>query len=268
MKRSPFLHNALLRTKTLLNRSYAYTRALLRNRYAWGGLGILLVLVFTGYLLFNYLIMPAYTRYDVTVRVPDVRNRPFEEARQILTRQGLNVGQPEQRFNANYQPNVVLDQNPHPDASVKPGRLVYVTINTGSIPTVTVPRVEGLSLREARNRLLADGLEIEAEQPDSIPSPYSNTVTRQRPAAGTTVPRGSGITLWYSRGLGDRFVVVPDVTGMGVTEARQTLLRSNLRSVVLDLDESLGDPVILRQSREPGTHVREGFEIRLFTKEE
>ncbi|MCH8960545.1 MAG: PASTA domain-containing protein [Bacteroidetes bacterium] len=143
-----------------------------------------------------------------------------------------------------------------------------VTINSGEIPMVKIPRVEGMSLREARNRLLAQGLTIEAERADSIPSPYNNTVTRQHPPAGETVPEESGITLWYSRGLGDRYVVLPDVTGMTISEARRALLRRRLRAVVLDRSEGVDDPVVVRQSREPGTRVREGFELRLFTKEE
>ena len=82
------------------------------------------------------------------------------------------------------------------------------------------------------------------------------------------MPEESGVTLWYSRGLGDRYVVLPDVTGMTISEARRTLLRRRLRAVVLDRSEEVEDPVVLRQSREPGTRVREGFELRLFTKQE
>ncbi len=268
MKRSSFLHNWPGALKTAPKRSFRYLKALLGNRYFWAGLGLLVVVLFVFYLMFNHLIMPAYTRYNATVEVPDVRNRTMEEARQILTERGLGVGQPLQRFDRERQPNVVLDQSPPPNASVKPGRLIYVTVNVGTIPPVTVPRVEGLSLREARNRLLADGLTIEAERPDSVPSPYNNTVTRQEPRAGATVNQGDGVRLWYSTGLGQRTVLVPDVTGLTLSEAQQLLLRRNLRSVVLDRDENEDDPTIVRQSREPGTRVREGFELRLFTKEE
>lgn len=268
MKRSSFLHNWPGAIKALPKRSYRYLKGLLLNRYFWGGLGALIVVFLTFYLLFNHLIMPAYTRYNATVQVPDVSNRSIEEARQILTERGLGMGQPLQRFDRERQPNVILDQIPPPNAAVKPGRLIYVTVNAGTIPPVTVPRLEGLSLREARNRLQIDGLKIEAERPDSVPSPYKNTVTRQEPRAGATVKQGDGIKLWYSTGLGQRTVLVPDVTGMSLREAKQLLLRSNLRSVVLDRDENEDDPIIVRQSRDPGTHVREGFELRLFTKEE
>ena len=268
MKRSSFLHNWPGALKALPGRSYRYVKGLLRNRYFWGGLGILFVVLLAFYLLFNYLVMPAFTRYDAVVQVPDVRNRSMDEARQILTEHGLGVGQPLERFDRDRQPNVVLDQIPPPNASVKPGRLIYVTVNVGTIPPVTVPRVEGLSLREARNRLAADGLKVKAERPDSVPSPYSNTITRQEPRAGATVKLGDGVTLWYSTGLGDRTVLVPDVTGMTISEAQRLLLRRNLRSVVLDRDEDAEDPRIVRQSRDPGTRVREGFELRLFTKEE
>ena len=267
-KRSSFLHNWPDALKAFPKNSYRYVKEVLTNRYFWGGLGILIVALLAFYLLFNHLVMPAYTRYDAVVQVPDVRNLSMKEARQVLTERGLGVGQPLERFDRERRPNVILDQSPPPNAAVKPGRLIYVTVNVGTIPPVTVPRVEGLSLREARNRLAADGLKVKAERPDSVPSPYSNTITRQEPRAGATVKQGDGVTLWYSTGLGNRTVLVPDVTGMTVSQAQQLLLRRNLRSVVLDRDENVEDPTIVRQSRDPGTRVREGFELRLFTKEE
>ncbi len=267
-KRSSFLHNWPNALKAFPKNSYRYLKGLITNRYFWAGLGILTVVLLAFYLLFNHLFMPAYTRYDAVVQVPDVRNLSMQEARRILVERGLGVGDSLQRFDRERQPNVILDQSPPPNAAVKPGRLVYVTVNAGTIPPVTVPRVEGLSLREARNRLAADGLKVIAERPDSVPSPYSNTITRQEPQAGATVKQGDGVTLWYSTGLGSRTVLVPDVTGMTVSEAQRLLLRRNLRSVVLDRDEDAEDPTIVRQSRDPGTHVREGFELRLFTKDE
>ena len=101
--------------------------------------------------------------------------------------------------------------------------------------------------------------------PDSIPSPHANTITRQSPAAGTNVPAVTGVTLWYGTGLGDILVTVPDVTGQTVAEAKAELLELKLRSIVLG--EATGrdnDTIVLEQGTQPGTSVKQGFEIRLY----
>ena len=113
--------------------------------------------------------------------------------------------------------------------------------------------------------LVALGLRVAETLPDSIPHPHENTVTRQQPVPGDSLPQGASVRLWYSTGLGNSFASVPDVTGLTVREAQQALLENKLRSVVIGAreDEDLAEQVVQRQSREPGTRVLEGFEIRL-----
>lgn len=235
-------------------------RALLHNLYLWKGL--LLFVVITGilYVLFNYLLMPNYTRHGISVAVPDVLDFSFEAAAVVIEEKGLR---PEQVLlrKLNLAKNVVIDQNPSPNARVKPGRRIYLTVNSGDTTTVLVPKVEGFSVREARNRIGIQGLAVQDVLPDSIPSAHANTITKQSPVAGERVPPGALVTLWYSTGLGDRQVLVPDVMGMAAEEAQRFLLNLRLRSVVI------GDPtieqIVRSQSPLPGTSVREGFEIRL-----
>lgn len=235
------------------------------------GFGALFAVLLVVYVLFNALIMPTHTRHDATVRVPPVTEQPFAEAEQALTDLGLEVEQVAQRFNPELPRDVVVEQSPTKDALVKPGRRVYLTVNTGDIPKVQMPRVEEISLREAEAQIKALGLVVNDTRPDSIPSPYANTVTRQRPAPGEWIQKGESVTLWYSTGLGDRYVGIPDVTGLTVDEAKATLLNRKLRSVLLGQEsdyQGLGEATIVRQSPDPGTSVREGFEVRLYLKEE
>jgi len=223
------------------------------------------LLAISVYFLFDNGIMPAYTRHDVAISVPDVRHFPFHEASNILSAHNLRVEREEQRYNPSLDRDEVVDQKPPANASVKPGRRIYLTVNSGTIPMVLVPAVDNLSLREARNRMVTFGLTVSDEdvQPDSIPSPDPNTVTRQDPPAGTSVPQSSRVRLWYSTGLGDAYTTVPDVTGIEASRAQQFLLDRRIRSVIIG-----GDSLAVRkQSPEPGTRVREGFEVRLFTQQ-
>lgn len=256
--------------KRRLSDAGAYLRSLSRNMYFWGGLAAILAVLLVLFLVIDQLSLPSYTRQGTYVTVPSVLNQPIEQAEAELEERDLTVEHVVQRYNANFPRDVVIDQNPPPNAQVKPGRHVYVTVNSGQLNRVMLPDLQGLSLREAVNRLRSLGLEVSETVPDSIPAPNANTVTRQQPAAGDSLTEGSSVRLWYSTGLGRAYVTIPDVTGMSVEEAQQLLLESNLRYVVIGMEEGAApsEEVVQRQSREPGTSVREGFEIRLYLEEE
>lgn len=224
--------------------------------------------------------MPSYTRHDVSISVPNVESVPFEEAKTRLQKQDLQVQRQVGRYNPNVDQNVVVDQTPLPNAKVKPGRRVYLTVNSGEIPMVQIPDLNGMSVREAKNRISSLGLEVGRVQRDPIPSPYANTITKQRPVPGDSLQEGATVNLWYSTGLGETNVDIPNVVGETVAAARQRLLREQLRSVIVDT--TFEDPeaqsvesdtstvpetelYVRRQGRSPGTSVRAGTEIRLFT---
>lgn len=239
---------------------------LMRNRYFWGGLGAFLAVVLAFYFLIDRLLLPAYTRYDTALTVPDVIQLPYDQAARTLRQQDLEVEEVVQRFNPDLPRDVVIDQNPRANALVKPGRKIYLTVNSGQQKKVKVPSLKDLSLREAENRLIALGLRVAETVPDTIPHPHPNTITRQAPSAGDSLVAGGSVRLWYSTGLGNEFASVPDVTGLTVEEAQQVLIEHRLRSVVIGGGEE-EDPsaqTVRRQSREPGTRVPEGFEIRLY----
>lgn len=256
--------------KTRVGEAGRFLRSLIQNTYFWGGLVVLAGLVLVLYLVVDKVALPSYTRQGTSVTVPSVLNQPFEQAQLELEERDLTVERVVQRYNANFPRDVVIDQNPPPNAQVKPGRHVYITVNSGELNRVMVPDLQGLSLREAVNRLRSGGLQVSETLPDSIPAPNANTVTRQDPPPGDSLTEGSSMRLWYSTGLGQEYVTIPEVTGLTVSEASQELRESNLRFVVIGGEdgEEVSEETVQRQSREPGTRVREGFEIRLYLEEE
>lgn len=254
-------------------------RVLFRNGYFWGGLVVIAGLGFGAYVLIDGTIMPSYTRHDVSLQVPNVENRPFEEADSVLSERNLQVERQVGRYNPNVEHGVVVDQTPLPNSSVKPGRRVYLTVNAGEVPMVQIPDVTDMSVREAKNRISSVGLSVGTVQEDSVPSPYANTITKQSPRPGDSLRKGNSVNLWYSTGLGDTQVEVPNVVGWNVRDAQGFLRRKKLRSVVVDPSVSSESPTsdqttnrvqnrnlyVRRQGRAPGTSVRAGTEIRLFT---
>jgi len=243
-------------------------------------MGLLLALGLGVYFVVDGLIMPSYTRHDVAVRVPNVESQPFEQARTAMQEKGLEVRREVGRYNPNVAEGIVVDQTPLPTTTVKPGRRIYLTVNSGEVPMTKIPDLSGVSVREAENRVSSAGLTVGRVQPDSVPSPYPNTITRQAPPPGDSVRQGTTVDLWYSTGLGDTRVEVPSVVGRTVADARQVLLNRKLRSVVVDTtgassDSARGGPdslraarknpqFVRRQGRSPGSRVRTGTQIRLF----
>ncbi len=256
-------------------------RTLLRNTYFWGGLGGLLLLGVGAYFLVDALLMPTYTRHGVSVQVPNVESQSFLKAKKRIETQDLQVKREVGRFNPNVPRETVVDQNPPPHAGVKPGRRVYLTVNAGKAPVVSIPDLNGISVREAKNRVSALGLAVGTVEPDSLPSPYPNTITRQRPEPGDSLKMGGTVDLWYSTGLGTDTVQVPSIAGRTVERARRLLRARQLRAIVLDprtadpsgaptqpSDTSSSRRFVQRQGRAPTTKVRAGTEIRLFTTDD
>lgn len=268
---------SVMNLRPALKSAQLWLRALARNRYFWGGIGGLFLLGLLAYVLVNSVIMPSYTRQEAAIRVPNVEGQPFEKAKEQLQKNEFQVRREVGRYNPRVDPSTVVDQNPPPKSDVKPGRRVYLTVNASDVPMVSIPDLNGISVREAKNRVSSLGLTVDTVMADTIPAPYRNTVTRQRPQPGDSLQRGEGVTLWYSTGLAQDSVEVPDVVGRTVDEAQAVLLDRRLRSIVVDSrgasendqntaaeDTSDTTLYVRRQGRSPQATVRAGTEIRLF----
>lgn len=258
-----------------------WLRTLIRNTYFWGGIGGLLLLGGAAYFLVDAVLMPSYTRHGVSVQVPDVEDQSFLDAKTRVENRDLQVRRQVGRFNPNVPREAVVDQNPPPNSNVKPGRRVYLTVNAGEAPTLSIPDLNGISVREAKNRISSLGLNVGTVEPDSLPSPYPNTITRQRPEPGDSLKSGGTVDLWYSTGLGTDTVQVPSIVGRTVEQARGRLQSRRLRAIVVDprttespapprpsADTSSSRRFVQRQGRPPDAEVRAGTEIRLFTTED
>lgn len=240
-------------------RSWAWLAPVLKTRQFWLGGLIALTGLSVTYLLFDRLVMPTYTRQGIEVIVPEVRELPFDEAVRLVEGRGLRAERRDQPFNPGFTRHVVLDQNPAPNAAVKPGRRVYLYVNTGTERTVTMLEVRTLTERVARAELAELGLVHVETRVDDRPSPYAGTITRQQPESGAAVRTSETVTLWVSPGLGDQTVEVPDVRGLAFPDALAALERAGLW---VDPTRAVSG-TITRQ--EPAAHalVQQGTEVRL-----
>jgi hypothetical protein len=191
----------------------------------------ILVLVLVGaatLLLADTLVMPIYTNYDEGITVPDITKKSLAEAQAQLTDYGLRYEVVDRRSHSAYPADYVIDQTPTAMQIVKPNRKIYLTVNTATQPTVIVPEVINLSLRNAEIQLQNYGLKKGVISYAS--SRFKNSVLRQSIQPGKRVPKGTVVDLTVSDGLGVKQVAIPDIIGLRLPKAQQKLREVGLRS--------------------------------------
>ena len=178
-------------------------------------------------LLFDKVLMPVYTNYNEGVTVPDVTRISLDEAEELLTSYGLRFEVADRRANSAFPGNYVIDQAPSAEVIVKPNRKIYLTVNAATKPTVKVPNVVNLSLRNAQIQLQNYGLEVGSISYES--SRFKNAVLRQSISEGSVVEKGTTINLVISDGLGDKIVKIPEIVGLRLPDAQLKLREIGLR---------------------------------------
>jgi beta-lactam-binding protein with PASTA domain/predicted Ser/Thr protein kinase len=192
-------------------------------------------------------------------RVPDVVGKRSGTAAQILQNRGFEVDVvpiqsdtvPEDR---------VAGQRPEPGTEADEGSLVTITVSSGP-GEAAVPIVQGLPADEAADRLREAGFKSEqrGEFSDSV---RSGRVIETTPPEGTTLRRGSTVTLVVSRGR--EKVAVPDLQGRSREEAERLLREAELEPAVTEREDEAADPgTVLEQDPAAGTRVAKGRTVEL-----
>lgn len=215
----------------------------------------------------NSYIMPAYTNYNEGLTVPDITKMEVEQATQRLEEIGLRYEVVERRANDLYPPNYVLDQAPEGRSIVKPNRKIYLTVNSSVTPTIEVPEVVDLSLRNAQIQLQSQGLEVGAI--DYASSRFQNTVLSQSIAAGTTVETGTAVNLVVSDGLGMTKVEIPEILGKRLGVAQRSLRESGLRvgSIQFQRTDEVEANIVIEFTPADADSAFEGERIDLLVSE-
>ncbi|MCD6351906.1 MAG: Stk1 family PASTA domain-containing Ser/Thr kinase, partial [Armatimonadetes bacterium] len=134
----------------------------------------------------------------------------------------------------------------------------------GEVPSlVQVPSVKGLTLHEAKQKLSKYGLEAGKVTYQESDLYEVGTVIEQRPRMGSTVEKGTEVTLVINRGKAT--VPMVDVRGMTLDDAITRLERAGLTlgNVERRYDDSLPKDRVIEQAVEPGTGVEKGQPIDL-----
>jgi beta-lactam-binding protein with PASTA domain len=110
--------------------------------------GIILAFFVIGVLIANFLVMPLLVGRGEEVAVPNVCDLTLDDAIEQLEGAGLEGVVVERRFDQIIKEGNVIIQEPFPEARVKKGRIINLTVSLGP-ETIKVPYLMGISYEKS-----------------------------------------------------------------------------------------------------------------------
>ena len=167
-----------------------------------------------------------FTNHGAYLKVPLVKGKNVDDAIKLLEAKGFDVVIQDSVYFDSIPRYTVIKQLPEPDATVKVNRTVFLTINRATPPTVTMPKLEGLSFRFALNLLHKNHLLLgdTIYRPDYMKgSIVEQQYNGSKIIEGTKLPWGSRIALIIGGGVLAQQILVPNLVGLTFAEAKQML---------------------------------------------
>ncbi|HLI35995.1 MAG TPA: Stk1 family PASTA domain-containing Ser/Thr kinase [Streptosporangiaceae bacterium] len=153
----------------------------------------------------------------VMIKIPVVAGQPLARARAVLRGAGLTVsGHVRTAVSPSVGAGLVIGTQPGAGTSWPQLRPVTILLSEGP----PLPDFAGQNVQAAQQWAQGHGVTLNVQQHPSGSQP-PGTVIGQSPAAGTPVRPGETLTVVVSSG--PQQVTIPDVTGMSVGDAKNTL---------------------------------------------
>ncbi|NLI72003.1 MAG: PASTA domain-containing protein [Bacteroidales bacterium] len=224
--------------------------------------GLILIVLAGGMLLF----LNFYTNHGKSETVPDLRGFTIEEATAMLNRHNLKYEIIDSSYVRNKKLGTILEQNPAPSTSVKPGRPIYLIINSRAVRQIPLPNLRDISLRQAQ--AMAKSLGVNIAKVVYAPSEYKDLVLdvkykNQPLLPGSKVPEGGSIVLVAGDGIGlPPSGVAPSLTGLDLVSATRLLsaMSLTLGGIIYDVppEEDEDSYIIYSQNPVAGDSIATG----------
>lgn len=197
------------------------------------------------------------------VEVPNVTRMSLAEAQTALAKRGLGIKVADRVF-SEIPAEAVVRQSPQPGNIVKAGQRAHVVISMGP-QQVSVPELEGKSIRAARVELLRGGLQLGEVTLLPTPSAEPEMVLLQNPppkAANAGSPR---VNLLISAPPKEESFVMPDYVGLPLAEVPGRIAAGRLRLARVQFISSTQAPksTVVAQAPPRGTRITAGTNVEL-----
>lgn len=190
----------------------------LPQKYIWIGMAILFILCFA-WAFFSF--GNFWSSENITV--PNVVGKPVEVAETTLKKLDLKVSVDEIASD-DVPAGQVISQTPAAGTNVKARRIIHLTVSKGG-SAMLIPDLKGLTLEQAKERLDKLGLTLGAVENGNDPDKPSNVIISQSPDSGSKATKGTRVNIVINM---KQKTSVPNVIGMSLSDARNTLLSKKL----------------------------------------
>jgi eukaryotic-like serine/threonine-protein kinase len=188
------------------------------------------------------------------VNMPNITGKSLNDAQRMLGADHLLVRVVDRQYST-MPANAVLRQSPLPGEQVKISQDVQVIVSLGP-QKLTVPSLEGRSMRAANIALLEAGLPLGEVSTVIMPSSDPGMVIKQEPPAGSTAvsPR---VDLLVAADEPAVSYVMPSLVGLEQADAQRLLTASGLRMAKVDTvtDQSSPKGTVIEQMPARGTRI-------------
>ncbi len=205
------------------------------------GLAAALVIIM---LLGTLVWLKIYTHHGQAITVPNLAGLTTDEVEDVTSSRRLRYEIVDSVFSTEMPRGTVLKQNPKANSRVKKNRKIFLTMNAVNLEMVSMPRMVGLSIRQARLALQNAGLilgEIEYRPDYAINNVLQQMHNDSVINEGTEITKGAVIDLVLGMGLSKETTRVPDLVGVFLEEATEMIADYYLNMGAITFDESMED---------------------------
>lgn len=199
----------------------------LRERLEWLMRMALLVFILGSAAFLSAITAMRFAIHGREVTLPNLVGKNVTDANRELRSRGL-VLRVADRVYSNFPMNVIVRQSPPPGMQMKVSQQAHVVLSLGQ-RQLTIPSLEGKTLRVSRIELLRARLQIGEVSNPYLPDFPTDVVAMQdpRPGSGASSPR---VDLLVSGGVREQAYVMPHLVGLNEAEAQRRLSAVGLRT--------------------------------------
>jgi beta-lactam-binding protein with PASTA domain len=234
-----------------------------------GSIAVTVIVILLLAVIYFYMYLPAATNHGETITVPSIEGLHVSELEDFLVKRTLRYEVNDSSYTEEFPPLTVLRQFPAAGSKVKESRVIYISLNRVTPPTVPMPNLVDGSLINAE--AILRGNELKRGRIQLVRGPFLNLVKEMRYEGtkiepGTRIPKGSVIDLVVEDG-GNNSFPAPDVRGYTLEDAKIPIFGSHLNISIEVVGDTLGgtEPiVVLKQKPQPGENIKVGDVVEVW----
>jgi beta-lactam-binding protein with PASTA domain len=214
---------------------FLLTKKFLRHLGLAVGLGLVLLIAVL-------LWLRIYTHHGQSITVPNLSGLTTDEVEDVTSSRQLRFEVVDSVYSTEMPRGTVLKQNPRANSTVKKNRKIFLTMNAVNPEMVSMPRLVGLSIRQARLALQNAGLSLGdiSYRPDYAINNVLQQMHRDSVInEGTEIIKGTVIDLVLGMGPSDEATRIPDLIGFSLDAAADKIADYYLNIGAITYDENM-----------------------------